>query len=844
MSARTGGPASSDNVSFWTRSEAHWLEALGSDAKGLPGAEAARRLAARPRPPGPARPSALRAFARQLATPIVLLLLGAAVLSFFLDDPSDAAIIGLIVLASSALGAWQEWRASDAVARLLDRVRVQSVALRDGQPVELPAADVVPGDVVLLAAGATAPGDCRVLEARDCFAVEAALTGETFPVEKAPASLPEDIPLARRSNCLFRGTHVASGTARALVVRVGADTELGRIAGRLRLRSPETDFERGVRRFGTFLGEVTALLVLTIFALNVRFERPVLDAFLFALALAVGLTPQLLPAVIAVNLSHGARRMAAVRVVVKRLAAIESLGSMDVLCCDKTGTLTEGRVAVARTLDAAGDESARTLELAALNAAFQSGFPNPIDHALRGHARLTGWARLDEVPYDFVRKRLSVVAAREGTSWLVTKGAVPQVLEVCSEAEVGGTGQPLGAVHERLLAVYAELSRAGLRCLGVAVRALGAATTATRDDERAMRFVGFLALTDPVKPGAPAAIAALRELGVSLRMVTGDNRLVAESVARGLGLTNPHVITGPELRRTSDEALRSLVARVDVFAEIEPNQKERILLAFRKAGHVVGFLGDGINDATALHAADVGLSVEGAVDVAREAADLVLLESDLSVVADGVREGRATFANTLKYVFMATSANFGNMASMALASLLVPFLPLLPKQILLTNLLTDLPEMAIAADRVDRPWVERPHRWDVGFIRRFMLVFGPISSLFDLATFALLWGALGAGPAEFRSGWFVESVVSASLVVLVVRTRGPLLRSRPAPALVAATAAVCAAAIALPSTPLATPLGFAPLPGVFYPVLGAIVAAYVGTAELAKRAFYRRVSPP
>jgi Mg2+-importing ATPase len=838
------GPDGDPALPLWSGSEQTWLERLRSGPAGLSEAEAARRLAELPRLPARRAETPLRAVVRQLATPIVLLLLAAATLSAFLDDPTDAVILLGIVGLSSLLGAWQEWHASDAVARLLARVRVRATLLRDGRPVEVAPEVVVPGDVILFSAGSMVPADCRVLEARDCFAVEAALSGESFPVEKLPGVVAPDTPMAQRTNCLFRGTHVASGTARALAVCVGGETEFGRVADRLRLRPPETDFERGVRRFGTFLAELTGLLVLGLFAINVYLHRPVLDSFLFALALAVGLTPQLLPAVIAVNLAHGARRMAAVRVIVKRLAAIESLGCMTVLCCDKTGTLTRGVAQVADALDAVGAPSERALQLAAVNAALQSGFENPIDAALRARLPLADaeWTKLDEVPYDFVRKRLSVLVAHGGRHLLVTKGAVAQVLEACGSAEAGGGERPLAALRERIDAVFADLTRRGLRCLGVAVRDLGTAPAASRADERDMTFAGFVVLEDPVKETAPATIARLRELGVSLRVVTGDHHLVAESVVGSLGLATPRILTGADLRRMSDEALRARVDSVDVFAEIEPNQKERILLAYRKAGHVVGFLGDGINDASALHVADVGLSVEGAVDVAQEAADVVLLESDLSVVVAGVREGRSTFANTLKYVFMATSANFGNMFSMAGASLLLPFLPLLPKQILLTNLLTDLPEMAIASDRVDADWVERPHRWNVGFIRRFMLLFGPLSSVFDFATFAVLWFVLHAGPAEFRTGWFVESVVSASLVVLVVRTRGAAWRSLPARGLALATVGVCAAAVALPVSPLAAPLGFVPLPARFYPVLAAIVVAYIGSAEAAKRRFYRWAS--
>jgi P-type Mg2+ transporter len=830
---------------FWSITTDQLFRDLGTGASGLSANEAGRRLAAQPaRRDEHEHAGPLRVLLSQFRSPILLILIVAALLSYFLHDPTDAVIIVVIVAASAGLGFWQEWQASDAVAKLLERVKIRATVLRDGQPVEVAAADVLPGDVVVLSAGSTVPGDCRILESKDLYAVEAALTGETYPAEKSPGQLPADTPLARRTNTLFFGTHIASGTVRAVVVRTGADTEFGQISERLHLRPPETEFERGVRRFGYFLAEVTMLLVLGIFAVNVYFHRPFFDALLFSLALAVGLTPQLLPAVIMVNLSHGARRMADVKVIVKRLSCIENLGSMDVLCSDKTGTLTEGTIRVHSAADPAGNPSERVLFYAALNAALESGFANPIDEAIRTHREFdfAGYEKLDEVPYDFVRKRLSVLVASASKSCLVAKGALPQILAVSSMAEAGGELRALEDVRPAVEREYAALSREGLRCLGVAIRDLGPQRTAGREDETGMIFLGFVALDDPLKVDAADTISELRRLGVSLRVITGDNRLVTETMARRLGIEAPVILGGSELSQMSDEALRQRVGAVDLFAEVEPNQKERILIAFKKAGHVVGFLGDGINDASALHAADVGLSVDGAVDVAKEAADLVLLDRDLAVVAAGVREGRSTFANTLKYVFMATSANFGNMFSMAGASLFLPFLPLLPKQILLTNLMTDLPEMTIASDRVDQDWIDRPHRWNIPFIRKFMLVFGSLSSLFDFATFAVLWFVLHAPTEAFRTGWFVESVVSAALIVLVVRTRGRMLRSRPAGALTIATVCVCVAALALPFLPLAPLLGFSRLPAAFYPILGGIVLFYLASAEVAKAIFYRRAA--
>jgi Mg2+-importing ATPase len=831
-------------VPFWSVPDAELLSSLGSSRQGLAAAEAARRLAR----DGPNRirgsdtPGTLALLARQFATPLVLILLGAALLSLALHQRTEAAMVLAIVLASGLLGFWQEHGAATAVRRLLASVELRARVVRDGRDAEVPVRNLVVGDIVLLAAGAGIPADCRLLEERDLFVDEATLTGESYPVDKSPGVVDADAVIARRTNALWLGTHVVSGSGRALVVATGRDTEFGAIAARLRLAPEETEFEHGVRRFGYLLAEVTLVLVFAIFAVNVYLHRPVVDSFLFALALAVGLTPQLLPAVISVNLARGAARMAARRGVVKRLAAIENFGSMDVLCADKTGTLTEGKVRVHAALDVAGAPSERVLEHAVVNASFESSFANPIDDALRvraGSQAPAGWTKVDEVPYDFTRKRLSILATHGGRTWLVTKGSVERVLEVCTRVEdADGTPEPLARRADEIRERYRALGSGGFRSLGVAVREIPGGTEITRDDERDMTFLGLVALDDPLKAGAADAVAALSRAGVTVKMITGDNALVAARVGQAVGL-GATVLTGGELARLGDGALRVRAGQADIFAEIEPNQKERVIRALRRDGHVVGYMGDGINDAPALHAADVSISMQGAVDVAREAASIVLLDQDLHVLEQGVLEGRRTFANTLKYVFMATSANFGNMFSMAGASLFLPFLPLLPHQILLTNLLTDLPELTIAGDRVDPEWVERPRRWDVAFIRRFMVSFGLVSSVFDYLTFGALLLLLHAGPAEFRSGWFVESVASAALIVLVIRTRRRPWRSRPARPLFIATIGVVLAAAVIPFTPLGTLFGFVPLPALFLGVLVAILALYMTAAEVVKGIFYR-----
>lgn len=818
------------------------LRHLGTSADGLTNEQAQERLArfGANRLQAKERATGSLLLLRQFTSPIILILIGAALLSTFLQDVTDAAIILSIVIVSGLLGFWQEHRAATAVAKLCAMVETKVRVLRAGAETQVPLGEVVPGDHVLLSAGALIPADCRLLEARDLFVNEATLTGETYPSEKIPAAISSAMPLAQRTNAVFMGTHVVSGSGTACVIHTGRQTEFGKVYETLRLRPPETEFERGIRRFGYLLAEVTFVLVLAIFAFNVYFHKPVLDSLLFALALAVGLTPQLLPAIISINLSHGARRMAARKVIVKRLAAIENFGSMNVLCSDKTGTLTEGEVRVHAALDPNGNPSTQVLLYAYLNAANETGFTNPIDDAIRRSAVANAgqWQKLDEIPYDFLRKRLSVFLQNDGRRLLITKGALREMLEISSQAEMSDDSiASIDTVRAEVERHWQQFSSEGHRVLGIAYRELPTLTRVTRDDESEMIFAGFVVLSDPPKAQVSKTIGELKRLGIALKIITGDNRLIAEHIARAVGLTQTRVLTGPEMREMSAQALIHRASKVDVFAEIEPMQKERIVLALKKAGNVVGYLGDGINDAPALHAADVGLSVESAVDVAREAADFVLLEHDLGVLVEGVREGRRTFANTLKYVFIATSANFGNMFSMAGASLFLPFLPLLPKQILLINLLTDFPEMTIAGDNVDDELVQGPRRWDTQFIRRFMIVFGTLSSVFDCLTFAaLIW--LGATMKQFRTGWFIESIISAALIVLVVRSSRPFFRSRPSKLLVLATVATIAVTFLVPHLPFAPMIGFGPMPARFYLVILPIVIAYMAAAEITKRMFY------
>lgn len=788
--------------------------------------------------------SALRLFLSQFKSPVTLLLVIAALLSAGLGDVADTAIILVIVLISSCLGFWQERGAANAVSELLKLVRLHCDVLREGIKTPIPTEEAVPGDIVVLAAGDIIPGDCLILASQELFTDEAAFTGETYPVEKNTGVLPATTPLAERSNTLLMGSHVISGKATALIMKTGGATEFGKISAGLGSALSPTEFERGIRRFGYLLMELTLVLVIIIFAINVFLHKPVLDSLLFSLALAVGLTPQLLPAIISVNLATGARRMARQQVIVKRLSAIENFGSMDILCSDKTGTITEGKVVLKDTLDVRGEHSDKVLRYGWLNASLQQGFHNPIDAAIC--AAYPGEpARYEvqtEIPYDFIRKRLTIQVRNDQDNFAVTKGALRMILDICSQVEDGaGKVSAIGGYKPELLKQYETLSAAGFRTLGLAYKPAGADRDFTRADEKEMIFLGFITLFDPPKANVAATIRQMSDLGVRLKLITGDNALVAKSLALQIGMQDPKILTGSALQKMSNAALIHQAPLTHIFAEVEPNQKERIISVLKKAGHVVGFMGDGINDAPALHMADVGISVDTAVDVAKEAADIVLLSRDLGVLTAGIVEGRKTFANTMKYIFMATSANFGNMFSMAGASLFLSFLPMLPKQILLTNLLTDLPEMAIATDRVDALNIQSPQRWDLGFIKRFMITFGLLSSVFDYLTFGMLLLVFHSGESAFQTGWLVESVVSATLIVLVVRTRLPFFRSLPGRFLSGATLLVLLLVLVLPFTPLAGWFGFTRLPAAYYGWMLLILALYMTSAEIAKRWFYRRI---
>ena len=818
-------------TAYWALDTEVILEHLASSRDGLSTTEAQRRIQQFGRNEFQDSQPRTRAIVLldQIKSPLLLLLVFAAAASAFTGQWMDATIVLAIVVLTVFIGYTREYRAESAATALKARVHVKANVLRDGKPSAVSIQEIVPGDVVLLSAGTLAPGDGLVLEAADCFISEAVLTGESFPVRKIPGVLPAETPLARRRNCIFLGTNVRSGTAQCLIVRTGRETQFGNIAHRLTLRPPETEFDRGIKRFGYFLTAAMLIMIVLVFTAHAVRGRPPIETLLFAIALAVGLSPELLPAVLSVNLARGAELMAKRGVLVRHLNAIENLGSMDVLCTDKTGTLTEGIVVLDGAYDESGTRSQRVLSLASLNAALQTGLSNPMDTAILESAPpvLKECRKLGEIPFDFVRKRLSIVVRTPEGVQLITKGAFHHVIQVCKNIPDG--------LEER----FQEWSKRGERVVAVAVRSIVEKTLYSRDDEHDLTFSGFLTFTDRPKQGVTEAITELAALGVSIKLITGDNKLVAQHVAGQVGLRNDRVLTGQQLDDMRDEALWHAAELTDLFVEVDPNQKERIILSLKKMGHVVGFLGDGVNDAPAMHAADTGISVEGAADVAREAADFVLLEQHLDVIRGGIEEGRRTFANTLKYIFTTTSANLGNMVSMAVASLFLPFLPLLPGQILLNNFLSDVPAIGVAGDSVDPELIARPRRWDIRHLGRFMVEFGILSSAFDMLTFFVLLVIFQATAETFRTGWFIESLLTELVIALVVRTNRPFYRSRPGAVLLWSTLTLIVVTMAIPYLPISIVLGFVPLSALVLASLAAITTLYVIATELMKQWSYR-----
>ena len=819
------------------------FQALDSRADGLSAPEAARRLLR----DGPnqaraaGRHGVLATVRGLFANPLVVILLLAAGVSGFLGDWAGAAIIVAIVLLSVTLNFTLSYRSQQAADRLREEIAPTATVRRDGRWQERPRRELVAGDVIRLCAGNRVPADARLIDARDLHVQQAALTGESAPAAKE--SVADADPAAGGADArqlVFLGTSVVAGTATALVFATGRRTAFGDVAETLSERPPPTEFERGLADFSRLIMRTVVFLLLGVLLAGVVLHRPPLQTLLFALALAVGLTPEFMPMIATVTLARGAVRMARRRVIVKHLAAIEDFGSMTVLLSDKTGTLTSSETAVAATVDPFGAASVRTQLLAQLNAAFETGIRSPLDAAILRHATLATdeYRKLDEIPFDFERRRLCVVLQHGDERLLVVKGAPESVLAACTQYEAGGALRPLDDdATARCTRCYEAFGEQGLRVLAVAWRSVPAQDRYTVADETALVLAGFVTFADPLIPGVADCLRALARDGIAVKILTGDNEKVARHVCAEVGIDASQLVTGAQLDGLGEAALGALAERTQVFARVSPAQKHRIVLALKARRAVVGFLGDGINDAPSLHAADVGISVADAVDVARDAADIVLRERDLGILHAGVIEGRRAFANVMKYLLMGTSSNFGNMFSMAAGTLFLPFLPMLPTQILLNNFLYDLAQTAIPTDRVDEAQLRRPRRWNVAVIRRFMLGVGPISSLYDFATFYVLLHWLHASEAAFHTGWFIESLATQTLVLFVIRTAGHPLRSRPSPALAVGVLAALGIGMALPWTPLAPRLGMTPLPAAFFVFLLAATATYLLLVELAKRRF-------
>lgn len=815
--------------------------------EGLTSAEAQRRLAA----VGPNEPTLVQqgALLRQLVVfvtnPLVIILLIASVIAGALGEVVNAIIIVVMVLLSIALNFVQTARSQQAADRLRAQVAPTATVMRDGAWKELPRRSIVPGDLIRLGAGDLIPADAELLEAHDLHVQQAALTGESLPVEKEAeaADSPADAAAeaaspAEARNRVFLGTSVVSGAATARVTATGRATSFGDIATRLAKKAPETEFERGMRRFSLLIMRTVLFLVLFVFLVNVAFHRDLFESLLFAIALAVGLTPEFLPMITTVTLGRGALHMARQKVIVKHLAAIQNFGSIDVLCSDKTGTLTSGDMALSQVLDPLGQPSERVFLLAYLNSFHETGIKSPLDVAILKHGspNVQSYHKLDEIPFDFERRRLSVAVEHAGERLLITKGAPESVLACCTSYEANGEARPLDAhTQEQCSGTYKRLSAQGYRVLAVASRVLPVQDAYRLQDERELVLVGYAAFFDPPLEDAAEVLAALRRDDITVKILTGDNELVTRHICEQVGLDPGQIVLGAELDRMTDAALAHTAERTTIFARVSPAQKNRIILALKSRSHVVGYIGDGINDAPSLHAADVGISVSTAVDVAKDAAEIILLERSLRVLHQGILEGRKAFGNVMKYLLMGTSSNFGNMFSMAGAAVFLPFLPMLPTQILLNNFLYDLSQVTIPTDNVDASFIQKPHRWDITLIRNFMLFVGPISSIFDFLTFFLLLSVFHASETLFHTGWFVESLATQVLVLFVIRTAGNPLRSRPSRPLAITTTLIVLVGIVLPFTPLADPLGLTPLPLTYFAFLAGMTIIYLFLVQLVKR---------
>ena len=833
-----------------TVTEEELLAGLGTNAGGLTSAEARTRMGrygpndishARRRP-------VILQYLAHFRNLLVIILIIAALVSASVGEITSAAIIVVIVIASVTLDFFQEYKAGNAAELLRQKIVTNAAVLRDGTLQELPIGVIVPGDIISLSAGDIIPADARLLSARDLFVNQSALTGEPFPVEKNPGVEGAEKPLAEAVNYLFLGTSVVSGTANAVVTKTGSSTEFGQVAQSLVSRPPETGFERGLRQFSYLMSKIVFSLVIIVFFINALLHHGIIDSLLFSIALAVGMTPELLPMILSLNLSKGAIAMAKRGVIVRHPESIQNFGSMDILCTDKTGTLTENRIALVRHLDTEGNDSENVLTYSYINSYFHTGLRSPLDDAVVSfrHIDIPGCTKIDEIPFDFLRKRVSVVASWNTVPVMVSKGAPEEIIRICTSEERSGGIHPLtDEARERVMGIYRAQSSEGFRTLAVCYRRVdGDQTRFSVSDEREMILVGLITFVDPPKESARESVRMLAGLGVDLKILTGDNEIVTKKLCELIGLEVKGVLTGAEIETMDGDALSRVVGTATIFCRVTPVQKNRVMTALKRNGHIVGFMGDGINDAPSIREADVGISVANAVDIARESADIILMKNDLRVLSDGVIDGRKTFGNTMKYILMGTSSNFGNMFSVAGASLFLKFLPMLPIQILLNNLLYDVSEATIPTDNVDDSYVKTPKKWDIGFIRKFIIVFGPISSVFDFITFFVLLVIFNADMRLFQTAWFIESICTQTLVIFVIRTRVvPFYRSRPSFLLAASTGLIVLVACVLPFTVVGSLFGFVPPPWTFFVVLAALVAGYLLIVELVKRWFYRNYQP-
>ena len=832
---------SSENK-FWQYETNIWLQKLNSSYRGLSQKAAdktLRKSGIHPKIKSQFKKDVLLLIG-QFKNPIMILLIGAVIISAFLGETSDVFIILFILLSTGLLSFFQERNANRVVEKLQSMISIKATVLRDGSPREIIAKHIVAGDVIILNAGDMLPADCRILEADELHANESSLTGESFPVRKAAVILDEQTPLAKRINCLWQGSNIVSGNARALVIQTGDQTIFRSMTQNIST-VVETTFEKGIKDFGYFLIKITLVLALFILVANLFNQKSIIESALFALALAVGMAPELLPAITTISMSAGAKKLLAKKVIVKKLSSIQNLGEVNLLCTDKTGTITEGSIHVEGLVNGLGKENEFVKQLAFWNASFEMGYSNPIDDALKQlkfETTITA-QKIGEVPYDFIRKRLSIAIKTDDEQILITKGAFPQILRICTKIKLDDEHIEDINLHKKDLEEKAiQFGINGLRTIAICYKPVSAISI-SKELEKEMIFAGFILLKDPVKAGISQTINELNKLKIGLKIITGDNKNVAKSIAFNIGIDKPVILTGTELLYTSTEALKHLVKKTHIFAEVEPQQKERIILALKNT-YSVAYLGDGINDISAIKAADIGISVENAVDVTREAADIVLIEKDLMVLVEGIKEGRKTFANTLKYLYISIGSTFGNMCSVAAASLAIPFLPMLPMQILLTNFLTDFPFLMITTDNVDHEQLERPGKWNLSILRNYMVVFGIHSSIFDLITFITLFYLLKVKESEFQTGWFIESVLSELCIVFIIRTHKNFYKSRPGKYLFFLSIIALVLTIGLPYFPFGSDIGLTPLPPLNLGIMLLIVIAYIVTADILKVWFFKK----